>query len=167
MQFLKAGVVSNTHGVRGGLKVKCLADDLERFLELQWIYTKDPEKRHIIRDVVIRPKDVLLFLEGVDTMNQAEAMKGKYLYTDETQRRELSEDQHYIADLIGLKVYDVNNRFIGTVDQVLPTGASDILMVQSVEPNKHHMIPLVKAFVQDISMEKGCIVIDPIEGLIT
>ena len=167
MRFLKVGVVSNTHGVRGALKVKCLADDAERFLELEWVYTLEPKTRHAIRDVTVRPKDILLFLEGVDTMSQAEELKGKYLYTDETQRSDLEEDQHYIADLIGLKVYDVQDAFVGTVEQVMTTGASDILIIRSEDGSKQHMVPVVKALVREISPEKGIIIIDPIEGLIT
>ncbi len=167
MRFLKVGVVSNTHGVRGALKVKCLADDAERFLELAWVYTMEPEIRHMICDVTIRPKDILLFLEGVDTMSQAEELKGKYLYTDETQRKALEEDQHYIADLVGLKVYDVEDAFVGTVEQVMPTGASDILIIRSADGTQQYMVPAVKAFVREISPEKGIIIIDPIEGMIT
>ncbi|RQD70362.1 MAG: 16S rRNA processing protein RimM [Tindallia sp. MSAO_Bac2] len=167
MRFLKVGVVSNTHGVRGALKVQCLADEAERFLELEWVYTLEPEKRYKILNVSIRPKDILLFLEGIDTMNQAEEMKGKFLYTDDTQRSALEEDQHYIADLIGLKVYDIEDTYIGTVKQVMPTGANDILVIQSEDGTKEHMVPNVREFVREISPEKEIIIIDPVEGLIT
>ena len=167
MKYLKVGIITNTHGVRGGLKVKSLADEPERFLQLEWVYVHEEKKKMTVQKAVVRPKDILLHIEGINDMNQAEALKGCYLYTDESQRGNLEKDRYYVADLLGLPVYDTQSRLIGKLEKVLPAGANDIYVVQSVDKSKEYMIPAVKAFVHTISLDKGYIIIDPIEGMIT
>ncbi|SDY92035.1 ribosome maturation factor RimM [Tindallia californiensis] len=166
MEFLKVGVVTNAHGINGGMKVKCLADELERFLELEWLYVGETHMRYDIENVKIRSKDLLLYLSDIETMNKALELKGSYLYTDKSQRHKLEEDQFYIADLIGMKVFDVNHCLVGHVEKINSSGAQDILVVKSQE-NKEYLIPNVKAFVKKISVEEGFMIIEPIEGLIT
>ncbi len=167
MKYLKVGVITTTHGLRGGIKVLPMTDRLDRFKNLEWVYIEGHDNKWFIKDVKIRPKDVIVVLEGLDTIEKVEPFKGKYLLTDEDQRQELEDDRYYVADLIGLQVHLMNGEFIGTLTQVIPTGAHDIYVVKSINGEKEWMIPAVKAFIKEILMEEGKVFIEPIEGLLT
>ncbi len=167
MKYLKVGVITTTHGLRGGIKVLPMTDRLDRFKNLEWVYIEGQDKKWLIKDVKIRPKDVILELEGLDTIEKVEPLKGKYLLTDEDQRQALEDDQYYVSDLIGLQVHLMNGELIGTLTQVIPTGAHDIYVVKSIDEKKEWMIPAVKAFIKDISLEEGKVLVEPIEGLLT
>jgi len=167
MKYLKVGVITTTHGLRGGIKVLPMTDRLDRFKNLEWVYIEGQDKKWIIKDVIIRSKDVILLLEGLDTIEKVEPLRGKYLLTDEDQRQELEDDQYYVVDLIGLQVHLVDGEMIGTLIQVIPTGAHDIYVVKSINGEKEWMIPAVKAFIKDISLEDGKVLVEPIEGLLT
>lgn len=166
MKYLKVGVITTTHGLRGGMKVLPLTDDTSRFKQLEWVYIEGDQRKWMIRDVKIRPKDVVLLLEGLESIEQVEPLRGKHLYSDENQRQELEEDRYYVTDLIGLQVYHVNGELIGHLKQVIPTGAHDIYVVQSVDGKSEWMIPAVKAFVKEILLEENRMIIEPIEGLL-
>lgn len=167
MKMLKVGVVATTHGLKGGLKVVPMTDEPERFYDLKWIYLEGSQQKWRIRDVKIRPKDIILQLDDIDSIEQAELLRGKYLYSDETQRPALQEDQYYISDLVGMNVMHVNGELIGTLIRVINTGGHDIYVVSSTDKQKEWMIPAVKAFVKEVSVTKRIIMIDPIEGLLT
>jgi 16S rRNA processing protein RimM len=167
MNYLKVGVIATTHGVRGGLKIHPMTDDHARFQELKWVYMEGSEKKWKIKEVKIRPKDVIMYLEGLDTMNDAEPLRGKYLYTDETQRKPLEEDRHYVSDLIGLHVHLTDGTKVGVLSEVLTTGAHDVYVVTSSDEKNQWMIPAVKDFIISISLEDRKIIIDPIEGMLS
>jgi 16S rRNA processing protein RimM len=167
MKYLKVGIITTTHGLRGGIKVLPMTTSADRFNNLEWVYIEGSSQKWLIKDVKIRPKDVVLLLEGLDTIEKVEPLRGKYLLTDEHQRQKLEEDQYYVVDLIGMKVCLLDGEMIGSVVQVIPTGAHDIYVVKSIDGEKEWMIPAVKAFIKDIIMEESKILIEPIEGLLT
>lgn len=166
MKYLKVGVIKSTHGLRGGMKVHPMTDDSSRFNHLRWVYVEGDQRKWMIKDVKIRPKDVVILLEGLESIEQVELLRGKHLYSDEEQRQELEKDRYYVADLIDLQVYHINGELIGYLKQVIPTGAHDVYVVRSIDGKKEWMIPAVKAFVKAILLEEKKIIIEPIEGLL-
>ena len=167
MKYLKVGVITTTHGLRGGIKVLPMTDSADRFKHLEWVYIEGSDQKWFIKEVKIRPKDVVLLLEGLDSIEKVEPLRGKHLFTDEDQRQELEDDQYYVSDLIGLKVFHVNGERIGTLTQVIPTAAHDVYVVKSIDEKEEWMIPAVKVFIKDILLEEGKVVVDPIEGMLT
>ncbi len=167
MNYLKVGVIASTHGLRGGMKIHPMTDEAVRFKELKWVYLQGSNRKWAIKEVKIRPKDLVLYLEGLDTIEAVEPLRGKYLFSDETQRPKLEEDRYYIADLVGLKVCLMNGDLIGTLSQVIETGAHDVYVINSVDGTKEWMIPAVKAFVKDIALTEQKVYIEPIEGMLT
>jgi 16S rRNA processing protein RimM len=167
MKYLKVGVIATTHGIRGGLKIHPMTDDHERFLELDWVYLEGSDKKWKIKEIKLRPKDLILYLEGLESMNDAEALRGKFLYTDETQRKQLEDDRYYVSDLIGLTVCLTNGEIVGSLTDVMRTGAHDIYVVTSSDGSKEWMIPAVTEFVKSVSLEERKMIIDPIEGMLS
>lgn len=163
--MLKVGKIINTHGIRGGLKVFPLTDYAERFEELDWVYIEDRDEKFYIKDIRYMLDTVVLSFEKYENINLVEKFKGKYLFIDGSQRRNLPEDTHYIADIIGLDVYMVNGGYVGTVKDIIQAGSNEVYVIEC-EEGREIMIPAAKEFIPEIDLEKGKVVIDPIEGMI-
>lgn len=160
-ELIVCAKVSNTHGFKGAIKIIPLCDYPEIIEEIGYLVTEDGSERRILSLSYF--KDLLLVkLEGIDSMESAERLKGHYLYA----RREdipVDEGSFFIADLIGLPVYDVDsNKKYGTLKAVDNFGASDIYTVKT--PSGDVMIPAVDEFVIEIDLEKG-IFVRPIKGM--
>lgn len=166
MKYLKVGVITTTHGLKGGVKVFSLTDTPQRFQELRWVYLNEGGERIPIQDVKIRPKDIIVYLQGIDSIEKAEKLRGKPLLSDESQRVPLEEDRYYVADLVGLRVVLPDGEHVGTVTRVMETGAHDIYVVEALGNGKEWMVPAVKEFVKEINISKRVMVVDPIEGLL-
>jgi len=166
MKMLRVGKIINTHGLKGELKVLSLSDYAERFEELEWVLIEGYTEKFYIENVKYQKSNVLLSLKGYKDINEVEKFKNKYLLIDETQRRELPEGTYYIADIIGLEAYTVNNNeYLGKVVDILQTGSSEVYVIQN-EKSAPIMIPFVDEFIPYISVEEGKILVNPIEGMI-
>ncbi|AKL95500.1 16S rRNA processing protein RimM [Clostridium aceticum] len=165
MKYLKVGKILNTHGLKGEMKIFSLTDYDERFEELKWVYIEGYEEKFYIDKVKYRPKDILLSFKNYEDINQVEKFKGKYLLINESQKRDLPEDTYYIADIVGLEVYTLSGDYLGKVVQVLQAGSNEVYIIKD-ENGKEVMIPAVKEFMPEISLEKGKIIVTPIEGMI-
>ncbi len=164
-KMLRVGKITNTHGIKGDLKVLPLTDYMERFEELEWVYVDGYKEKFYIENIKYKPTVVILSFKGYEDINLVEKFKNKYLLIDETQRRELPDDTHYISDIIGLEVYTLKEEYIGVVTDIIQTGPTEVYVIKG-ENNKEIMIPAVKKFIPEISLEKRKVFIDPIEGMI-
>jgi len=165
MKSLRVGQIINTHGIRGGLKVIPLTDYDERFEELKWVYIEGLKEKFYITSVSYQKNNLIITFKGYQDINLVEKFKGKYLLIDETQRRELPEDTFYIADIIGLEVYTVDDQYLGKVKDIIQAGSNEVYLIQTQE-GKDIMIPSVKEFIPEIDLEKRRITVNPIEGMI-
>lgn len=164
MQFLRVGKIVNTHGIRGGVKVIPTTDYPERFEELEYVYL-DKTHKLIIKKLQYVKNMVVLTFNDYEDINLVEGLKGKQLYIDETQRRELPEDTYYIIDLIGLDVYTIDEVYLGQVKDIIQTGPSEVYVIRD-DKGKEVMIPAVKEFMPVIDIEAKKIIVKPIEGMI-
>jgi 16S rRNA processing protein RimM len=104
-------------------------------------------------------------LTGVETREQAEALKGTRLYVPRDRLPPLDEDEFYHADLVGLAVVDTGGAALGTVRAVLDHGAGDILEV--ARPGQPDLLlPFTRAAVPTVDLAGRRIVADPPEGLL-
>ncbi len=163
--MLKVGKITNTHGIRGDLKVYPLTDYMERFEELEWVYIEGLDEKFYIKNIRYMATVVLLSFKDHEDINLVEKYKGKYLLIDNSQRRVLPEDTYYIADIIGLDVYDIKDEYIGRVKDIIQTGPNEVYIIEA-KNKKEILIPAVKEFIPTISLEEKKIIIDPIEGMI-
>ena len=157
-EFLRVGQIINTHGVKGEVKVLPLTDDMYRFNDLEYIYLYG-EKVNVEKVKYLKDK-VVLKLEGIDSMNEAEKLKYKQTYLEITrdQAVELTDDTYFITDLIGCKVVDTNNFEYGKISDVIQTPSNDVYWVKG---NKEILIPVLKEIVLTIDIENSLITIKP------
>jgi 16S rRNA processing protein RimM len=163
-QFLECGKIVNTHGIKGAVKLESWCDYPETLADLEYIYFKINgnyvEKRILSASVFKR--HVIAYIEGVNDIDAAAALKETVVYADR-EDIPLEEGDYFISDLIGLPVIDVDSGVeYGHISEVFNTGASDIYTVKTNDGER--MIPAVPEFIIEIDIDRG-IFVRPIEGM--
>lgn len=162
--YIKVGKIVNTHGVKGCMKVLALTDELERFDELDYVYTEIDNKKRKVKDVWYRKGMVYLELEGISNMDDAIKLKESFVSIEENQLKELPRDTYYIFELEGLEVYSTEGEYIGKIKEVFQTGANDVYEVKN-KTNTYY-IPAIKDVVKEVNIKDKKVIINIIEGLL-
>ena len=161
-QYLEAGKIINTHGIRGELKVQPWCDSPEFLCGFDTVYVDG--KPMNVEFARVHKGNVLLALEGVEDIDTAQTYKNKVVCICR-EDAPLPEGRHFVADLIGLEVRDAaTDQAIGVLKEVLNYPAQDIYVVKG---EKEYLIPAVDAFIRDVRPEEGYISVNVLEGLAT
>ena len=162
--YIKVGKIVNTHGVKGYIKCIPLTDDLERFEELEYVYTEKDNIKRTIDDVWYQKGLVCLKLKDIDDMDKAESFKDTYISIVEDQLRVLPANSYYLFDLEGMDVYSNNGDYIGKISEVYQTGANDVYEVKN--NINSYLIPAIKDVVKSVNVQDKKMIINVIEGLL-
>lgn len=167
--YLRVGVITSPHGVHGEVKVFPTTDDPSRFLELEMVLLDlgggNERKELTIRQVRFFKNLVILGFEGITSRDQVEGWRQKELWITRDQAVELSEDENFIADLIGLSVRTDEGCELGTVTDVIQTGANDVYCV-SGEDGKEILLPAIKDCILKVDLEKQEMLVHVLPGLL-
>lgn len=159
------GVIANIFGIHGDLKVHPLTDFPDRFARTEAVYLGGSMRRYPVTSARLHKTMVVLHLAGVETANDAEALRGKTLYIPASELLPLPADQYYHHDLVGLRVVHVNGRELGIVSNMLSAGANDLFVVRDAQTGAETLLPAVKDFIRSVDIPGGVITVDPIPGL--
>ena len=107
---------------------------------------------------------VILKFKGLDNINDIEKYRQKSLYVTRKNAVRLQRDEYFIADLIGLKVQDEDGKELGTVKDVIETGANDVYVV-SKDGAKDLLIPAIHACIQNVDVAAGQMEVHLLPGL--
>lgn len=163
-QYLEIGKLNNTHGVKGELKMQLWCDDINYLKQLDTLYL-DENGLKSVKLLSVRPqKDIAIIrLDGIDTIEKAEMLKGKVLYCNRDDAK-IDKDANYIADIIGCYVVDVDTEEeYGKVVDVVNYGSCDIYDIESW--GKHTLIPAIPDIIKEINTEYQVIRIKKMKGL--
>lgn len=155
--FFKVGQIVNTHGIKGEVKVFPLTDDVNNFKRYKKVLVGDQWMN--IEGVKFQKDRVILKLEGITDMNEAETYKQKYLSIPREEEPELDEDTYYISDLIGCTVYDINGKDLGKIYDVIQTKNNDVYWI---EKPKQLLIPVLRDIVLEVDIEEKKVIIKPV-----
>lgn len=166
-EFLKVGVISSTHGVRGEVKVFPTTDDVNRFKKLKTVYLDFRGERMLLEITGVKffKQFAILKFKGIDNLNDVETYKGCDLYVERKDAVPLKKDEYYIADLIGMKVLTEDGKIFGSLKDVLETGANDVYIVET-EEYAEVLIPAIKDCILEVDVEGQRMVVHLLEGLI-
>ncbi len=158
-RFLEAGEVVGTHGVKGEIELLPWADGPEFLLGFDTLYLNgEPREVEASR---IHKSLVLCKLRGVDSIEAAQALRGKVVTVDRT-GLELAEGTVFIADLLGLPVFSEGKQ-IGALQDVLTLPGNDVYVVEG--DGMRWMIPAVSEFLEKVDVDAGEIHVKLIEGM--
>ncbi|MGC8861953.1 MAG: ribosome maturation factor RimM [Armatimonadota bacterium] len=162
-QDITIGRIVGPFGIRGEVRVLPTTDFLDRFDPGGEIVLSLPEGRRACRIERSRQhkSGIILKLEGVDSRNHAEELRGVYIVIGESDLRELEEDRFYVFDIIGLKVVTEDGRDQGVVTEVLQGGANDVYVTST-----GLCIPALKDVVARVDLRSGVMTIRAVPGLL-
>lgn len=165
--FLRVGVISSTHGLRGEVKVFPTTDDAGRFREMKEVLLDTGRERIPveIENVKFFKQFVILKWKGYDDISDVEKYRGKELWISRENAAPLGEDEYFIADLIGLTVMADDGVRLGELTDVIQTGANDVYSVK-MEDGREALFPAIAECVQSVDIEKGVMVVHVMEGLL-
>lgn len=164
-KLVRIGKILKPHGVRGTLKVMPMTDDKTRYDYLEEVYI---QSRHGVKEFKVlgaryQDKFILLDLEEINSMTEAECYLGNFLAIDKKDRMPLSENSYYIDDLVGLKVYE-KDTYLGVLADVMQPGANDVYVV-SLENGKELLLPAIKSVIKAVDLLSGRVNVEVPKGL--
>lgn len=163
-QFLEAGRIVRTHGVRGELCFEPWADSPEFLADIRTFYL-DREGKQPVECLAAREHKgrLLLRLRGVDSIEQGDALRGRVLYLDRN-AVQLEEGRFFLQDLLGCSVVDgVTGQVYGVLEEILNTPANDVYRVKNGE--REFLFPAVEHMIKRTDPEAGVIEVLPIPGI--
>lgn len=164
--FFRVGVIANTHGIRGEVKIFPTTDDVKRFDYLKEAYI-DAGKEKIkveVSNVRYFKNLVIVKFKGIDNINDIERYKGKDLLVTRENALPLEEGEYYLADIIGANVYTEDGNFFGSLEDVIETGANLVYSVQ--HEGKEVLLPVIDDCVKEVNVEEKKVIVHIMKGLL-
>ena len=167
VKYLELGQIVNTFGIHGEVKVKPFTEDNKRFDKLKDIYIELKDKLELFEiETVKHHKDmVIIKFKGIDSIEEAEKYRNKYLKIDREDAGKLPKDTYYIADLLNLNVYTDEGKLLGKVDDIFSAGTKDVYSVKD-ETGKQILLPGIPEVIKEIDLDEEKIIVHLIKGLV-
>ena len=156
LQFVKAGEIVTTHGVRGEVKVLCWLDDPEMLCEFD--RCRIGGKEYTMEQVRVQKTCNLVKLEGINDMDAANALRGKII---ELYREDIDDEVIFADELIGVEVF-AEGEMIGKITEVLDYPGNSVYVVKG---SYEYMIPAVNSFILSTDVGENRMEVRLIEGM--
>jgi len=160
--LLTIGRVLAPWGLKGDLKAEIHTDFPQRFAADRTVYVG--QLAMTVERSRLHKGNVILKLSGINSVEQVEAIKGKYIEIPRSESMPLDDDEYYQFQLIGLEVSTSKGRLLGKLERILSTGSNDVYVV--VGQDREYLIPAIEDVVEQVDVEKGTMTIEEIEGLL-
>ncbi len=164
------GKIVRVHGVGGTMLILPLTDHPERFFKMKKLTLEKPSVPNrtvsVKKIVPYEGKDTLfLQISDVTDRTAAEAFKGSVITVSKDERTELSEDEYWIDDIIGIRVLDTTSeKELGILEEVIRTGSNDVYLVRTAE-GQMKPIPALAEAIRSVDTEAGIMLVTVPEGL--
>ena len=166
-ELFRVGVISNTHGIRGEVKVYPTTDNVRRFDDLKEVILdtgKEQLNLHVTSVKYFKNMVILTFKE-FDNINGIIPYKGMDLLVTRENAIPLEDGEYYIADIIGSKVITDEDKILGTLTDVLQTGANDVYVVKTKD-GKEVLLPSIEECILDRDIENKIVKVHIMKGLL-
>ena len=163
-KYLETGKIVGTHGVRGAVRIQPWADSGEFLTGFKKFYLdENGEKSLSVLKAQPHGGVVLVSFKNIETIEQAEALRGKVIYIDRADAK-LPDGRYFVDDIIGCRAYDADSgREYGTVTDISVTGANDVWHI--TENGKEYLVPATDEVIAEVEPENGRVVIRPMKGI--
>jgi 16S rRNA processing protein RimM len=166
MSRVTIGKIARVRGIKGEMVVVPLTDDPRRYFDLERVtISKEETTREFVIEKVreLRGK-ILLRLRQVENPEEAKKLVGGFVEVEKEQVVKLPAGRYFVFDLVGLEVFTTQGQRIGKIKEIISLPANDIYVIQGDE--KQYDIPALKTVVKKIDIQKGEMIIEPLEGLL-
>lgn len=153
------GHITGVQGLKGWVKVFSNTDPRENIVNFTpWMIETGDEIKKLEVFGRLQGRIVLAKLTGVDTRDEAELYVGSKIYIWPEQLPALDKDEYYWSDLIGMEVESIQAEALGRVDDMLETGANDVMVIKG---DRERLIPFViDDIVQEVDLNRRRIIVD-------
>lgn len=155
--FLVVARIVSPQGNRGEVKAEVITDFPERFASTYAVYLGDGHRRYEVESQRLLDRVVVLKLRGVESIDQAEQLRGALVEVPEEESVELPPGHYFWHQIIGLRVVTGGGEELGTVDDILETGNNDVYVVHY--RGEELLIPAIKDVVRSIDLESGVVTV--------
>mgnify|MGYP005765070079 CR=1 FL=1 len=165
--LLEIGQIVNSYGIKGFLKVVPYTDDITRYSNLKEIYIEKNKKleKMEIEEVKYHKNLVLLKLKGIDDINETLKYKNCYIKIDRKDAVDLPENSYFIVDLIDIEVYTEEDKYLGKIIDIFPTGSNDVYVVKD-ELGKQILLPAIREVIKKVDIENKKMIVHLLEGMV-
>ena len=168
-KYFDVGQIVNTQGLKGEVRVISVtdfADERYKKGEIVFLFQDGKDQKELIIKSHRKHKnfDILTF-EGMNRIEEVEPFKGGTLKISEKQQHELSEEEYYYHEIIGLTVFSDQEEEFGKIKEILPLGANDVWVVDR-KGKKDLLIPYIKDVVQNVNLDAGTVHVTLLEGML-
>ena len=160
LDLFTIGQIVAPHGVRGDVRIYPDTDFPKRFLKMKYGYING--KKYEVESARLHKRVVLMKFVGVDDRNAAELLVKKDLQVPREDLVPLKKGQHYIYDILGSAVYDLQHHELGKLTDVLRTGSNDVYVV-TADDGKETLLAAIPDVIKSIDEGEKKIVVDPPE----
>lgn len=163
-EWMLVGVVAAPVGVRGEVKIDLATEFPDRFKLIETIYVGEEHRPMELAGARRHAGRVALRFAAIADRDAAEPLRGQPLYIPRAEAMPLPEGHYYHDQIIGLRVVTTAGEALGTVQQILPTGANDVYVVR--DEQREVLVPAIRDVVRRIDVEAGLMEVEAIEGLL-
>ena len=168
--LFRVGVVCGTHGIKGDIKVLPTTEDPKRFLDLKDVLLGDDERQKSLISVTVKgvrffKNIVIVSLKEFNNINDVERFKGLGMYVTRENAIPLEEGEYYVKDMIGLKVVTDEGETLGTLKNIIETGANDVYQI-AMEGGKDLLVPMIPDCSRGVDLEAGTLTVHLLKGLL-
>ena len=162
-EFIAIGRILAPRGIKGKLKVEVATDFPQRFSPSSKVYIN--RQPMTIDSTEWHKGKAIIKLHTIDSIKDAEKLRGQLVEIHHSQVYPLPEGQYYHFQLIGLEVWTTQGELLGNITDILTTPSNDNYVVSGAKGEI--LIPAIEDVIKSIDLNKGCLVIEPIEGLLS
>lgn len=162
LEFITIGKIIAPWGVKGQLKVKIITDFPERFSPSSKVYLN--RQPTTIKSTIWHKDKAIISLDGISSVAEAKKLRGQSIEIHRSQLKTLPRGRYYHFQLIGLEVGTTRGEHLGSITRIITTAGNDIYVVNGARGEI--LIPAVEDVVKSVDLDKGCLVIEAIEGLL-
>ncbi len=165
VEYFEIGQISNTHGLKGEMKVRPFTEKNEDYAKLENILVdfNGTIKEYTVESVRYQKDVVLMKLKGVDDIEEAEKLKGHYIKIPRDSAKKINEDEYFIADLLGCEVYQ-DETLLGVLDDVFTAGGSDVYVVKR-KGKQDLLLPAISSVVKKVDVVNQKVFVEVPRGL--
>lgn len=167
VDYLRVGVITSPHGLRGDVKVFPTTDDVNRFRKLKKAFIDTGKEKMPVNVEQVRffKNMVILKFKEMNRIEDCEAYRNKDILVTRDQAVKLDPDENFIADLIGLNVVTDKGEDFGTVKDILQTAANDVYVIEGLN-GKEYLFPSIKECILDVDLDAGVVTVHIMDGLL-
>ena len=167
VDYLRVGVITSPHGLRGDVKVFPTTDDVNRFKKLKKAYIDTGKEKMPVTVEQARffKNMVILKFKEMNRIEDCEPFRNKDILITRDQAVKLNPDENFIADLIGMTAVSDDETLKGTLTDVIETGANDVYVI-ALEDGRELLLPAIKECILKVDVEGEQLTFHLMEGLL-